>query len=197
MDGANIQRPESEQTRIQPVRRIIERAFGGNLDHLEVFAQVGESCFLEAPLLSPLWRGPALDPAEEVKFRRGWTPLTSLEQAAARTRIFEYSAATPRDFARDFNFLRSGAKLDQLSIHDPYALKAQRNLHATQRFLGEVRARLGVWPTRIDVRVRADALGERTAFEQWLASQNLTPYPGDWFHRQAWRQDSNSDGVTR
>ena len=132
---------------------------------------LGETCFLQTPLISPLWRGPALEGAEEAKFRFGWEPLNSLETAAARTRIYDYASGTQRDFARDFSFLRKGARLDLLSIHDPYALKAPRNLNALMRFLGEVRALLGVWPTKTEVRVRADFVGERASFEQWLASQ--------------------------
>ena len=64
--------------------------------------------------------------------------------------------------------------MDQVSIHDPYALKAQRNLNALQLFLSEMRARVGAWPAKIEVRMRADLTGQREEFEKWLASQSAS-----------------------
>lgn len=37
-----------------------------------------------------------------------------------------------------------------------------------------MRARVGAWPAKIEVRVRADLTGQREEFEKWLASQSAS-----------------------
>lgn len=134
-----------------------------------------ETCFLGTPLPAPIWRGPVLSPADEIKFRDGWAPIASLEQAAARTRIFEYTAGQPRQFSRDFDFCKK-RKFATLRIDDPYALKADLNTDRLKKFLHELVTLTSDWPQNLELRVRDDSpdLSVRRAdFEAWLAQQGV------------------------
>jgi hypothetical protein len=110
--------------------------------------------FLDAPLPTPLWKGPSPDAAALQAMRVGWVALDSKALRIPKdTTLLEYSAGQSRDHTRDFSFCKSKS-FAVVRIEDPFILKTEWNYKQLKRFLEIFFPLMTACPKKVELRTR-------------------------------------------
>ena len=134
--------------------------------------------FLDLPLPTPLWKGPAPDAAALQAMRAGWVVIDAKALRIPKdTTLLEYSAGQSRDHVRDFLFCK-GKSFAILRIEDPFILKTEWNYKQLKRFLEIIFPLLAAYPTKVELRTRVSEEPNQKLMiqdlEKWLKGKGVS-----------------------
>lgn len=145
---------------------------GKNGSHAFFSTSLVTDGFLDAPLSTPLWKGPSPNEASLQAMRAGWVALDSKALRTPKdTTLLEYSAGQNRDCARDFSFCK-GKGFAVVRIEDPFILKTDWNYKQLKRFLETIFPLMAACPAKIELRTRVSEEPDQKLMiqdlEKWL-----------------------------
>jgi hypothetical protein len=165
--------PRTHDLRSGP--RVLTRR-GNTEGHVYFSTSLTGSGFLNLPLDGPAWKGPGW---ADVQVRRLLSACEQIDPAKLRrqaeaVKLSVYEQGQPRDFRRDFNFLR-GKKFTTLRIEDPFALKTDETYKSFKRLLEQFQDLWSAWPRKVELRVREDGTPDLRAraedCRRWLVTK--------------------------